>query len=470
MPDSDTQPHEIQRRFSIREILFIVAVAFLCIAIFLAVVSFNLFQFIGMGDISSYNPFTPGESQAESTQSPGGSSSDAETSSLPPPPEWDGSTRVTILLMGLDYRDWIANVGPSRTDTMMLLTIDPISKTAGVLSIPRDLWANIPGFNPQKINAAYRYGEIYKYPGGGPGLAIKTVEGTIGVPIDYYAVLDFSAFIKFIDLISGIKIEVKEPIELEVIGKPVDVYLEPGVYVIGGDIALAYARNRSTGGGDFERAERQQQVIMGIRDRLLEPKIFSVLMENAPELYEQITTGVKTNLPLEDAIKLAFLAVQIPDEGIVNAILDESSFIYGRSPDDLSILIPLPDKIRVIRDKVFSTGGAFTPLMVAEPDVLLQLESPTITIRNGTNNSALTSRTADYLRSQGAQITSSSPADGYYAHTTIILYQAKPYSLAYLVDLMNINHTKILHEFNPNSAVDIEIILGEDWLQNNPMP
>lgn len=448
-----------------------VGVVFLGISIFLAVISYNIFQYIGMGDVSSFNPFIPGETQAAVTQSASGDSPPgSDIAPLPPPPQWDGATRVTMLVMGLDYRDWIANLGPPRTDTMMLLTIDPITKTAGMLSIPRDLWANLPGFKPQKINAAYRFGEIYKYPGGGPGLAIKTVEGTIGVPINYYAVLDFSAFVKFIDLIGGVKVEVKEPIELEVIGKPVDVYLEPGVYAMGGDIALAYARNRSTGGGDFERAERQQQVIMGIRDRLLDPRIFTIMMENAPEIYEQLTTGVKTNLPLEDAIKLAFLAVQISDEGINSAILDESSFIYGRSPDDLSILIPLPDKIRAIRDDVFNTGGAYTPLMAAESIVLMQLESPTIALRNGTNSSALADRTAEYLRSQGAQITSSRPADGYYGQTTIILHQAKPYSLAYLVGLMNINETKILHDYSPNSTVDIEIILGEDWLQNNPMP
>jgi LCP family protein required for cell wall assembly len=468
---SDSQSHTNQRRYTARQILFIVGFVFLCIATFLAVVSFNFFQYVGMGDVSSFNPFIPEETQTVDAQSASGSSlPDSEIAPLPPPPRWDGVTRVTMLVMGLDYRDWIANMGPPRTDTMMLLTIDPVSKTAGMLSIPRDLWANIPGFKPQKINAAYRFGEIYKYPGGGPGLAIKTVEGTIGVPVDYYAVLDFSAFVEFIDLIGGIKIEVKKPIELEVIGKRVDVKLDPGVYVIGGDIALAYARNRSTGGGDFERAERQQQVIMGIRNQVLDPGIFSILIENAPEIYEQLTTGIKTNLPLDDAIKLAFLAVQIPDEGITNAILDESSFIYGRSPDDASILIPLTDKIRAIRDDVFNTGGAFTPLMVADPLVLMQLESPTIAVKNGTDNSALMDRTAEYLRSQGAQIVSSSLADGYYSYTTIILHKARPYTFAYLIDLMNINETKILHDYDPSSAADIEIILGEDWLKNNPMP
>ena len=63
----------------------------------------------------------------------------------PTPPPWDGTNRVSLLVMGLDYRDWQAGEGPPRTDTMILFTVDPINRTAGMLSIPRDLWVNIPG-------------------------------------------------------------------------------------------------------------------------------------------------------------------------------------------------------------------------------------------------------------------------------------------------------------------------------------
>jgi LCP family protein required for cell wall assembly len=465
-PEANKTPY----RFSQREIIAFIGFLFLCIGTVLALTFYNIFIVVGARGVSSFNPFIPG-APGDVTQVVGDNfipESDIEP--LPPPPQWDGAARVTMLVMGLDYRDWIANMGPPRTDTMILLTIDPITKTAGMLSVPRDLWANIPGFKPQKINTAFRFGELYKFPGGGPGLAIKTVEGTIGVPIDYYAQIDFGAFVNFIDLIDGVKIEVKEPIELEVIGKPVDVYLEPGVYAMGGDIALAYARNRKTGGGDFERAERQQQVIMGIRDRLLNTEIFSILMNNAPQIYDELTKGIQTNLPLDDAIKLAFLALQIKDEDIKGAILDESSFVYGRSPDDLSILIPLPDKIRAIRDDIFDTGGAYTPLMQGEPLVLMQLENAAIAIKNGTNNNNIATQTGDYLRSQGAQIVSSGPADGYYDLTTIILHKGKPYTLAYLVDFMDIKHTKILHQYDPHSTSDIEIIVGNDWNIKNPIP
>jgi hypothetical protein len=108
-------------------------------------------------------------------------------------PPWDGASRVNILVMGLDYRDWVAGEGAPRTDPMMLASVDPISKTAGLLSIPRDLWVNLPGFGIGRINTAYRFGETYELPGGGR-VAMKTVEGLLGLPIDYYALIDFSAF------------------------------------------------------------------------------------------------------------------------------------------------------------------------------------------------------------------------------------------------------------------------------------
>ena len=458
-------------RFSIKEIMALIGVIFLCAIIGFAGFFYNFFHEVGIED-SIFGPFISNPTEKAATAIASGET--PQPLFIPideiPPPEWDGATRVTILVLGVDYRDWIANMGPPRTDTMILLTIDPITKTAGMLSIPRDLWANIPGFKPHKINTAYRWGEMYNYPGGGPGLAMKTVEGTIGVPIDYYARIDFGAFVSFIDLIGGVKLHITEPIELEVIGKEVDVYIEPGVHALGGDIALAYARARHTGGGDFERAERQQQVIMGIRDRLLNPEIFGILIDHADDIFNELSSGIHTNLPLEDAIELAYLALQINDEDIHKAVIGESSFIYGTSPDELSILIPLPDKIREIRDQVFATGGSLTPFMSGEPLMLMQLEGATISVLNGTNVGDLADRTANYLRGQGANVISVGPSGEYINHTTITIYSAKPYTLAYMVSLMSINQNKIFYSYDPNSSVDFEITLGFNWDNNNPMP
>lgn len=165
------------------------------------------------------------------------------------PQPWDGASRVTVLVMGLDYRDWEAGDGPPRTDTMILLTIDPLTKTAGILNVPRDLWVNIPGFDYGRINTAYPLGIAYDVPGGGPQQAMDTVESLLGVPIDYYAIIDFGAFEKFIDELGGINVTVSSDISVDPIGKGNTVYLKPGNYLLNGPTALAYARARHTDGG-----------------------------------------------------------------------------------------------------------------------------------------------------------------------------------------------------------------------------
>ncbi len=164
----------------------------------------------------------------------------------------DFSDRINFLLMGLDYRDWEADKGgPARSDTMIVFTIDPVGKTAAMLSIPRDLWVNVPGYGQNKINTAYFLGEANRLPGGGPELATKTVEEFLGIDIHYWAQVDFTAFVQFIDYIGGIKMDIQYPITLEMIGTEKKEELFPGRQTLSGGIALAYARNRYEGDGDF---------------------------------------------------------------------------------------------------------------------------------------------------------------------------------------------------------------------------
>ncbi len=168
-------------------------------------------------------------------------------------PAWNGVDRVNVLLMGLDYRDWSEGDGPSRTDSMMLVTIDPITKAAGMLSIPRDLWVEIPGFEHNRINTAYFLGETYQLPGGGPAMAGKTVENLLGVPVTYYAVIDFRAFERMVDEIGGIDMLVKEEIKICPIGRPCKVISAHSLH-FDGPSALAYARARKTCSSDLPAA------------------------------------------------------------------------------------------------------------------------------------------------------------------------------------------------------------------------
>jgi len=385
---------------------------------------------------------------------------------------WDGAGRVTILLLGLDYRDWSQSEGASRSDTMMLLTLDPLTKTAGILSIPRDLWVSIPGFKHGKINTAYYLGDAYKLPGGGPGLAVETVEQLLGVPIHYYAQIDFNAFVRFIDEIGGVKIDVPEAITVDLIGSGYQTKktLKPGRQVLPGAWALAYARARYTQGGDFDRAGRQQQVILAIRDRILRWKMLPTLVTKAPSLYKELSSGIRTNLSLDDAIKLAVSANEIPEKNIKRGLIDKGNVHFGFSPDGLSILIPIPDEILELRDNIFASSGSLAPLTEGGVEKKMQAENAKIGIYNGSNSQDLAIRTADYLSGVDANITIIGDADQSYANTVVIDHTGNPYTLAYLKDILRISPYRIYIEFDPSSPIDVKLFLGNDWAANNLLP
>ena len=390
---------------------------------------------------------------------------------IPLPDPWDGAERITILVMGLDYRDWASDTGPSHTDTMILFTMDPVTKTAGMLSVPRDLWTVIPGFTPNKINTAYYFGELYNVPGGGPALAMKTVEQTIGVPIDYYAQIDFGAFINFIDLIGGVKIDVPTAIKVDPLGSDtIPRTVQPGVQTLPGWLALAYARERHVEGGDFSRSERQQQIILGIRNRILEFNLLPGLIGNAGDIYAELSNGIKTNLPLSDALRMAVLAAQIDLNSIKRGVIGESHIIYGESPDELAILIPKPDKIRELRDEIFTSSSALGPLTPGSLEEQVTAEAPRVSIQNGTGDSAILAQTEEYLRNLGAEIVESRSASSTYASSVVVDHTGNPFTLAFLSEWMDISPARIVHEFDPNAAYDIELIIGNDWLSGNPFP
>jgi LCP family protein required for cell wall assembly len=390
----------------------------------------------------------------------------------PTPPPWDGADRVSMLVMGLDYRDWAAGEGPPRTDTMILFTVDPINRTAGLLAIPRDLWVNIPGFEYGRINTAYQLGEAYKVPGGGPQLAADTVEELLGVSVDYYAQVDFGAFVRFIDEIDGVEVDILEPVKLDPLGDGNIKKLKPGHYTLPGDLALAYVRLRKTEGGDFDRSQRQQQVIMSIRKRVLEYEMLPILISKAPTLYNEVSTGIRTNLSLDQAIRLAWMASQIPEDSIKRAAIGTEQITFAKSPDGTQdVLKPLTEKIRQLRDEVFTGTDPASPLAISmDPVELINLEKARLSIKNGSSTSGLAARTTDYLKSMGFFVVETGNADGLYTYTEIIFHTGKPYTTKFLVDLMKISPFRVRHFFDPTNPADIILVLGDDWAQNNPMP
>ena len=454
----------------------VLLVAFIIAAILTAYLTFVVVRdFVTSWEITSL----PGVSIHNATATPNeegvivDSITPLQSPSGPTPPAWDGAQRVTLLLMGLDYRDWVSGEGPPRTDTMILFTIDPINRTAGMLSIPRDLWVSIPGYSYGRINTAYQLGEAYKLPGGGPGLAIETVEELLGVPIEYYALVDFYAFERFIDEIGGVKVTIPEKINVDPLGDDNVKTLRPGVQTLSGELALAYARARKTEGGDFDRAERQQQIIMGIRNQVLRYNILTTMIGKAGLLYNELSSGVHTNLNLDQALKLAWLASQIPVENIKKGIIGPPDQVsLAVSPDgEQQVLKPITENIRLLRDEIFTESGPTSPMggdMSVEEQI--QAEGARIAVLNASYTPGLASRTSEYLTSLGLNVTVTDNAQNASTYTEIIFNRGKPYTVSYLVELMNISPFRIRYFNDPTSEVDITLILGDEWANNNPMP
>lgn len=280
------------------------------------------------------------------------------------PKKWAGTERVTVLLMGIDYRAGAtceAQGTAFRTDSIMLTTVDPVGMTAGLLSIPRDLWVAIPDYSENDtINTANFRGDAYAYPGGGPALAVKTVEYNLGVKVDFYVRMDFAAFEKIIDTVGGV--DINNP---EAINDPEypdgacgfePFYLSAGPHHLNGHDALRYARTRHNS-SDITRGERQQEVALATLRHVKDPAQWPALLAQSPGLYQALNDNVRTNLTLDQIIALALLVKDIPPEQIRHQVIDFKYVQIAQTADGRQVLLPWWDKIRGLRDSMFASAA-----------------------------------------------------------------------------------------------------------------
>jgi LCP family protein required for cell wall assembly len=428
--------------------------------------------FIGSGGTNA-NPFNP-PLVSDSTPLPG-----VTPTALPNAPKyvpWNGVDRVTILAMGLDARDTgpESNSTASRTDTMIVLSLDPVTKTAAMLSIPRDLYVEIPGHGFDKINKAYFYGEVDHMQNiGGTGLAMQTVHNLLGIPIDYYAVVDFNSFTTFVDTIGGIDVYVPfDNMVVDPVGNHNTTTLTFGWNHLDGALALGYARNRHTENGDFDRAARTQQVILAIRDQVLKLNLLPSLLLKAPTLWNQMVTGIKTNLTMDQIIQLALTAKDLKRQNIRQGVIDATDCLAIDTINNESTLIPNLDKVRALRAQVFTSGGVLgyaTP--PTDLDALAFQENARIEIVNGTGITGLAGATKNFLVSHGfseanflpPRDATSEELNSYPLTTLVTDYSGMPYTVRYLYGLMNLSAANIKTNIRLDSKVDVQIFLKYDW-------
>jgi len=238
---------------------------------------------------------------------------------------------LTVLLLGSDRRP--QETSPARTDAIMVLRFDPQQQRIALLSLPRDLMVNIPGYGWSRINAANVYGDIYPSLGGGMALATQTVSQVIGQPIDYVVRVDFAGFIAAIDTLEGVPVQVTNDLYDDRFPtmdyQYTTVSFQVGETVMDGSTALVYSRIRHPD-SDFARMARQQQVVTGIATRLQSGGFLETLATTA-DITDALVGHTQTTMPRDAIISLAWTMRTTPLTNFSYHVLSDIS--YGSGED-----------------------------------------------------------------------------------------------------------------------------------------
>ncbi len=402
----------------------------------------------------------------------GGDAEEVGSAGDPLPANWTEG-RVTVLLLGIDERK--LEHGPWRTDTMILLTVDPVSQTAGMISFPRDLWVEIANYDGlrDRINTAHFRGDADNYPGGGgPALAMETILLNFGIPVDYYVSVNFYAFVQVIDRLDCVPMTVPQTIDdpnyPAAEGTGFDPFhIEAGDHCMGGETLLKYARTRATFGSDFDRAARQQQVILAVRDHVLDTGRLPALITQANEIYGDVEAGVNTNLSMEQIIALAQMAAGIPEDRICTAVI---SGPYVESletlPDGSQVIIWDDEAVRQLISDIFNGTGVCAPGTVDLASAALE-ERAAISVVNGTPQEGLATDTGDQLTAAGLNVVFVGNADRFdYSQTVIYDYTGKTATARYVAQLLGLPESAVIIAEPSTTLYDIQIVLGADYLNN----
>jgi LCP family protein required for cell wall assembly len=367
----------------------------------------------------------------------------------------DTSELITFLLLGSDLR-----AGSSyRTDTIMLAFVRPNAGQVSLVSIPRDLWVNIPVVGMQRINTAYQYGEAYGYAGGGAGLLNDTILNNLGISVDHVALVDFDGFRKIIDTLSGIAVPIACPYtDWRLIDPALDPENEdnwelytvgPGVVHMDGDLALWYARSRQKS-NDFDRGRRQQEVLRSLYAQGLSMNALA----NIPQLWNDVGASVKTDLGLTDLLSLSPISLHLSNADIRSYYIAGNLVTEWITPGGAYVLLPNTEAIAAMFQQ------AVDPSQQTEERISLMIE-----IQNGSPYDGwdvLASQRLNYAgyETRVAQIDARN-------HPTTLLYDLtsdqNAGNSAALLSVLGLPSTALVSLPDPNSAVPYVLILGADY-------
>jgi len=296
--------------------------------------------------------------------------------------------RINILLLGSDTDEKFTN-GSYLAQSDIVVTIDPATRKVGMLSIPRDFWISVPGYGMHKLDEAYGL--------GGVALSRLTIVQDFGIPINYYAWVGLNGFVKVIDTVNGVDVDVLHPITDD--NYPDDVgnhtgdifaykrlYIPPGPQHLSGQEALEYVRSRHADlVGDFGRSARQQQVLSALKTKLNNPDIIGQL----PNIANDLNGYVKTDMQLADVLKLMNFARGLDPNSIQRIILGPPYSSSGTTPDgSKSVVFPDCTKIVPAIAQMFALGNSAACNIQGNSSnsTLASASQPTSTANSGTTN------------------------------------------------------------------------------------
>lgn len=384
----------------------------------------------------------------------------------------EGDGRINVLLLGRGGGDHEA---PDLTDSMLIASIDPVNKTSTLLSIPRDMYVQVPGSGSMKINAAWETGK-YKSLGrisqdnsnavavqAGFDTVDQVVESVVGIPIHYNVLVDFDAFKQAVDTVGGITFTAPEDLVDPTVAwengnNP--IIAKAGVQSMDGKHALLYTRSRETT-SDFARAERQRIVLLALKEKV---KTLDTLANPAKlaGLVSAFGNNVQTDLSITDASRLYGIFAGVDSANIGSLGLAGSngslSLVTTGNLNGQSIVKP------VLGLNKYTDIQAYVRNQIKDP--YLAKENAKILILNGTTKPGLASIKATELKSYGYNVvaTANAPTSGYPTTTLVDMTAGKDkYTQRYLEQRLNIKATTTLPSTSilPNGA-EFVIILGSD--------
>jgi LCP family protein required for cell wall assembly len=299
---------------------------------------------------------------------------------------------VTFALLGSDKRPGQTYF---RTDTIVLAAIRPNTGLVTLISVPRDLYVYIPNVGMDRINAAYEYGVMYNYPGGGAALLKDTILYNLGMRIDHLAIVDFDGFSKIVDTLGGLDVPVYCPYtDWHLINPNYDPEIEenwalftvgPGVVHMDGDLALWYARSRKKS-SDFDRGRRSQEVLRALFAQAMQTNAISKI----PQLYNDFSSSVITDMNLDGILKLSPLALHLTNADIRSYYIGREDVTGWMTPGGASVLLPNGPAVQALVQK------ALSPEEQAPVEAALTVE-----VRNGTGSEGLDALAAQRLNYAG---------------------------------------------------------------------